>query len=171
MKAYSCYLTHIGDANLPDAGGGMCCYGAAVYGPERCTCWEPEYDLEQADPDPTAMALLAAGVQPSTRSRMCGDCAYRPGSPEKRGAPDHDGDPDALEEFAAVSRFWCHQGMRRPVRLRHPSGTAVDGHPAAYAPPVVDAVPYRADGSPGELCAGWAARRRALGVNDAEETA
>lgn len=27
-------------SGLPDAGGGCCCYGAALYGPDRCTCWE-----------------------------------------------------------------------------------------------------------------------------------
>ena len=150
------------DPEWPDVGE-MCCVGSAVYGPERCTCWEPVYDLEQAEPDPQVVRWLAAGGQPVTRRRMCGDCAYRPGSPERSGDPKHAGDSEYLEELAGTGdRFWCHQGIRRPVEWRHPSGATIPGHPAAYRPPVVGGVPYRADGQPAELCAGWAARRRAL---------
>jgi hypothetical protein len=71
------------------------------------------------------------------------------------------GDGVFLEELAATGqRFWCHQGMRRTVVLRHPCGVEVAGHPAAYRPPVVAGIPYQADGSPGLLCAGWLARSR-----------
>lgn len=151
-----------GNPDFPDLGGG-CCYGADLYGPERCTCWRPVYDLEQAEPDDLSRRLLAGGVQPVTRTTMCADCAYRPGSPEKAGDPQHRGDGEFLEHIAgAGERFWCHQGMRRPLLYRHPSGAEIPGHPAAYAPPIVDGVPYQADGRPGELCAGWDARRRAL---------
>lgn len=157
-----------GNPDFPDLGGG-CCWGADLYGPESCTaCWEPVYDLEQADPDPLAVRLLAGGVTPVTRTAMCGDCAYRPGSPEKAGDPQHRGDAEFLEHIAqAGERFWCHQGMRRPLLYRHPSGAQVPGHPAAYKPPIVDGVPYQADGRPGELCAGWDARRRALAARPA----
>lgn len=94
---------------------------------------------------------------------MCADCAYRPGSPEKSGDPTVTGSADALEDFAATgARFWCHQGMRRTIALRHLSGAEAPRGAAAYDPPIVDGIPYRADGSPGQLCAGWAARRRAL---------
>lgn len=146
------------DPDLPDAGDGACCYGAAHLGAGGCTCWTPVYDLDQSDPVPAA---------PQVRDQMCGDCAYRPGSPEKQGDPGHAGDPESLETLAyGDTPFWCHDGMRRPVVLRHPSGAEVPGHSAAYAPPVVEKVPYRADGQPGLMCAGWAARRRALTGQD-----
>jgi len=148
--------------NLPDTGGG-CCIGADVYGPGRCTCWVPIYDLDQTTPDPMAGRLLAAGVYPTVRPSMCEDCAYRPGSPEKQGDPQHAGSAEFLEHIARADEpFWCHDGMRRPVRWVHPSGASILGHEAAYAPPIVDLVPYRAEGQPGDQCAGWDARRRAL---------
>jgi hypothetical protein len=145
---------------LPDTGGG-CCDGEAFIGPQGCTCWVEVYDLNQADPDPAAVRLLATGVQPSAQPTRCGDCAYRPGSPERTGAAGYLGDADFLDELAARGdQFWCHQGMRRVVELRHPSGVTVPGHPAAYRPPIIAGIPYRADGQPGLLCAGWVARRR-----------
>lgn len=154
----------VGGELFPPVGGGGCCVGSAVYGPAGCTCWTPEYDLPQQPVDEQARQWLAAGVQPVTRRRMCADCAYRPDSPEKRGASTHQGDAQFLEDIAARGeRFWCHQGMRRPLRWVHPAGAEIRGHEAAYRPPIVDGVPYRADGTPGELCAGWAARHRALG--------
>ena len=157
----SCHLDQAPD--LPDTGVGGCCWGEIVGGPDRCTCWEPTYDLEQADPDPELVRWLAAGVQPVTRERMCGDCAYRPGSPERSGVEGYAGDAELLERLAAAGdRFWCHQGCRQPVAWTHPVGITIPGGPGAYAPPVVAGVPYRADGTPAEVCAGWAARRRAL---------
>lgn len=148
--------------DFPDTGG-ICCIGAAMGGPSDCTCWTPEYDLDQGDPDEQSIRLLAAGIQPVTRRIMCGDCAYRPDSPERSGDETYQGDPEFLADLAGTGdRFWCHQGMRCVVRWVHPSGAVHAGHPGAYAPPIVNAVPYRADGSPGELCAGWDARRRAL---------
>ena len=141
---------------------GTCCYGAAVYGPSRCTCWTPVYDLHQQPADEHLLGLLAAGVQPNTRSLMCAGCAYRPGSPERAGDPRHVGDADELERIAVQSRFWCHQGIRRVTKWVHPSGAEAPGHPAAYEPVTVALVPLRADGTPAELCAGWAARRRAV---------
>lgn len=61
--------------------------------------------------------------------------------------------------MATGEPFACHQGMRRPVKWVHPSGAEVLGHPAGYAPPIVDGVPYKADGTPGDLCGGWFLRR------------
>ena len=135
----------------------------AALGPSRCTCWTPVYDLDQAEPDPTAVKLLAAGIQPVVRTRPCGDCAYRPGSPERRGEEGYAGDQELLDRIVETGeRFWCHQGMRKPVAYRHPSGVVVPVEVDGYHPPKVEGVPYRADGSPGEVCAGWAKRRRAL---------
>ncbi len=155
-------MSLIANPALPDTGGG-CCWGADLYGPGYCTCWTPVYDLDQAEPDPLAVRLLAGGITPTVRATMCGDCAYRPASPEKLGDPQHVGDAESLEHLAAsATPFWCHDGMRRPIAWRHPSGAEIPGHEAAYAPRIVDAVPYRADGQPGYQCAGWDARRRAI---------
>lgn len=142
-----------------------CCDGARDKGPTECSCWTPEYDLEQVKPSIAAVVGLALGeIDPPQRDRMCLDCAYRPDSPEKTGGESVDGDATMLEKLAAEgTRFWCHDGMRKPVAWRHPAGiritAASDGD---YQPPIVEAVPYRADGQPGLLCAGWAARNRAL---------
>jgi hypothetical protein len=152
---------------LPDAGHGMCCYGAVMGGPHRCTCWERVFDLDQVDPDPLAVQLLAVGVQPVTRRSPCHDCAYRPDSPERQGDPGVVGDAELLEAIVqSGQRFWCHQGIRQPTRLRHPSGVEIPAPPHAYDPPKVAGVPYRADGTPAEVCAGWAARRHALEAAD-----
>ena len=146
---------------LPDAGQGACCYGAAIYGPERCTCWVPVFDLDQAEP--------LVDAPHAVRPLMCDDCAYRPGSPERTGDEHASGDAEMLERIAAgATPFWCHQGIRRPVAYRHePSGVEVPaddigGAELAYRPPVVGGRPHRADGRPADLCAGWDARRRAL---------
>lgn len=127
-----------------------CCWGEANDGPEGCTCWVPVYDIAQAPPrPPTDPDDLAA--QPV----MCGDCAYRKDSPE-RATPHEE---EVLLELPDSGRpFWCHEGMRRPVSWVHPDGREVPGDPANWTPPVVGSIPYRADGSPGLLCHGWATR-------------
>lgn len=160
---------HCEPRDYPDAGGGLCCIGATVYGPERCTCWVPVYDLEQAEP-----VVGPAGF----RDEMCADCAYRPRSPERRGDPDHLGTEEGLMALAAAGEpFFCHQGIRRAVRWEHrpEEATAVQcaevleaagdlrvgsvpGKPQQYLPPIIEGVPYRADGTPAQLCAGWARR-------------
>jgi hypothetical protein len=148
-------------AGFPDAGQGMCCLGTILNGPDGCTCWRARYDREQCDP--AAMRLLSAEARPVTRRRMCVDCAYRPRSPEKNGDETYQGDAQELQRLARDGRpFFCHVGMRRVQAWRHPSGVEVLGHPGEYDPPIVDGIPYRADGSPAELCAGWGACRRAL---------
>jgi hypothetical protein len=136
---------------LPDAGEGACCYGA-INGPQACTCWRPVHDTEQA---PLACGDLGL------RDRMCQDCAYRPRSPERCGEPGYQGTGGELDEFILTGElFICHQGMRRVAKWVHPSGAEVPAHPGDYQPPF-DAMgrPYKADGTPGDLCAGWAARR------------
>lgn len=141
-----------------------CCESSAIRGPETCTCWEPVYDLEQQPIDEAkATALADADIAPPVRTRMCGDCAYRPGSPEKTGDQRYTGDATTLEDLAREGRlFWCHIGMRQPVRWRHPSGAEIPAAPDDYVPVIRDGVPYKADGQPGEVCAGFDARRRAL---------
>lgn len=143
-------ICHLGAApDLPDAG--PCCMGWAVYGPHRCTCWVPVYDLEQQDPQGGHMGL---------RAEMCHDCAFRPNSPERRGEAGYQGSAEDLNDMVTGgSPFACHQGIRRPVKWVHPSGAEIPGHPADYSPPIVNGTPYKADGTPADLCAGWAARR------------
>jgi hypothetical protein len=141
---------------MPDLGS-PCCYGSVYSGPQACTCWEPVYDLEQQPPKP---------ARPSLRTKPCDDCAYRGGSPERRGDPDYAGDADELERIVQAGEpFFCHQGIRKPVGYQHPSGAYVKGHAASYDPPIVDGVPYRADGTAADLCAGWSARRLRILAN------
>lgn len=158
--------------DLPDAGGGMCCLGAAVHGAAGCTCWEPIYDLDQQELKVGPAALC---------DTMCADCAYRPGSPERRGDPRMIADETALLALTVTGDpFFCHQGIRRVERFEHrPDGCSAEAcaeilaadsqvrvavaevGPGAYDPPIVDGVPYRADGQPAALCAGWMKRTSA----------
>lgn len=128
-----------------------CCMGSAEEGPAGCTCWEPEYDLEQQP--------LADVVEVTTRAAPCDDCAFRPDSPERQGDERYD-----HHDLEALTHFWCHQGIRKPVRWRHPAGIIVEVDSDAYHPPerMVDGerIPFRADGTPAERCAGFAARHR-----------
>lgn len=146
---------------FPDLGEATygCCFGTAVKGPEWCTCWVPEYDKEQAelgDPhDPPSMP----------RDEMCHDCAYRPDSPERNGEEGYSkNDYDELMTIVYKGEpFYCHQGMRRITHWRHePSGTVIEAHPGSYAPPIEEVggcqLPFKADGTSGDLCAGWFAR-------------
>ena len=140
-----------GDLVMPDPVSGACCEGSAFGGPQYCTCWAPVFDLEQQD--------VRRGER-GQRDALCADCAYRPGSPERSGDERYKGDAGFLDRIVETGEpFHCHQGIRRAVRLVHPSGAEVEVPPGDYQPPVVAGVPYKADGSPGELCAGWAARR------------
>jgi len=136
---------------FPDAGEGACCYGAIMNGPQACTCWQPVYDLEQQPLRPGDLGL---------RGSMCGDCAFRPGSPERSGDPSYQGDGEFLDEIVITGElFACHQGVRRVIRWVHPSGAEISGHGGDYRPPLVNGRPFKADGTPADLCAGWAARR------------
>jgi hypothetical protein len=141
----------------------MCCMGAAVYGAHRCTCWEPVYDLEQ-------QPLENDGEPPEeipTRAKCCHDCAYRNGSPERSGEA-NGADEEELYRIAGDGRseFWCHQGVRRVVAWRHPDGREASAAEGDYRPPVGPderPVVWKADGTIGERCAGWASHRK--GVN------
>lgn len=147
-----------GPENLPAVGDGSCCFGAATMGPDDCTCWEPVHDLEQTAPD-------VDGQQVVRPDGMCGNCAYRPDSPEKNGHPNYRGDATDLEIMAESGRpFYCHDGLRRRVGWLHPpTGTWLPVSIAEdYDPPTRGGVAYRTDGAPAYRCAGWDARRRAL---------
>lgn len=137
-----------------DEGGLGCCDGDAVKGPEHCTCWIPEWNGDQAPPNnPPDPADFGP------RERMCSDCAFRPGSTERR-----DGFvADALYDLPAGGKpFYCHDGLRRPLRWRHPDGRTVEGSPDDWQPVQVNGVPFRLDGRAALLCAGWAAVARRL---------
>lgn len=144
---------------------GYCCEGAATWGPVRCTCWVPVYDLEQTEPDTATLA--------GARTEPCSDCAYRPDSPERNGSAEHAlsgaGELDAL--VVSGQPFWCHVGMRKPIAYEHPSGIRVTARADHYDPPIIAGVPYRADGTAGQLCAGWLARRLHVMQTDVEEVA
>lgn len=127
-----------------------CCWGDIQNGPGGCTCWVPIWNAEQADPIPP--------TKPGdihVQKRMCGDCAFRKDSPERR----EEFLEEALMELPATGQaFYCHEDMRRPVRWEHPDGRTVEGGTDDWQPPIVKGLPYRLDGRPGLLCAGWAAR-------------
>jgi len=156
-------LCTVADHNLPDAGGGMCCYGAAAHGPGHCTCWRPVYDLEQQP--------IRPGPMPD-RARMCGDCAFRSDSPEKLGQPGraHSGEGELDELVFGCGVFACHRGMRRVLRYEHPSGAVIDAAPGDYDPPIVDGVAYCADGTPAGKCAGQRIERITRGRRAARAT-
>lgn len=127
-----------------------CCHGDALGGPDRCTCWQPVYDIDQAAPVPPARP-----EDIEVRLRPCGDCAFRKDSPERAD----EWTEEALLGLPATGEpFWCHDGMRRPIRWDHPDGRTVPGSTSDWRPAMVGPVPFRADGRPGLLCAGWAAR-------------
>lgn len=147
-------ICDLGPGSWPDVGNSEvpCCIGAAEYGPGYCTCWKPVFEVEQQPPQTD----LVPGVQP----KMCVDCAYRAKSPERSGDPDAAADAEGLRALVdSGSPFWCHQGMRRPTHWVHPSGATAPASPLNYQPPIVGSTPYKADGTPGEICGGWAARR------------
>jgi hypothetical protein len=127
-----------------------CCWGDALDGPSGCTCWVPVHNAPQANPCPPTRPE-DIGVQ----RRMCGDCAFRKGSPERREAFLEE---ELMDLAARGEAFYCHEDMRRPIRWEHPDGRIVDGSTDDWQPPIVAGLPYRLDGRPGLLCAGWAAR-------------
>ncbi len=134
----------------PDADGTGCCWGDVQHGPYGCTCWVPIFDTEQATPIPPQRP-----EDIEVQRRMCGDCAFRKGSPERAEGYSE----EALLSLATEGTpFYCHEDMRRPVRWEHPDGRVIDGSPDDWQPPIVAGLPYRLDGRPGLLCAGWAAR-------------
>ncbi|WP_116044020.1 hypothetical protein [Amycolatopsis palatopharyngis] len=119
------------------------------------------FDLEQQPP--------RTDLEPDVQAGMCPDCAYRPNSPERRGVADAATDEQALLALVeSGSVFWCHRGMRRPTHWQHPFGATTPASPLNYQPPIHDGRPYKADGTPGDLCAGWTALRlKAMQRSDA----
>lgn len=152
-----------------------CCPGRITTGPAGCTCWQPVYDRDQTGPDrATVIALTCGEITPDEQDGMCGDCAYRPNSPEKQSQSSHAGDATELERLAASGeKFFCHTGFRVPTAWEHPAGMRIPADPnrdGDYQPLILLGIPYRADGRPGLLCAGWSARRRALLAREEKRT-
>lgn len=135
-----------------------CCY-ASIYGHERCTCWRPVFTSPQALPQPPESATDLA-----LRRGMCSDCAFRKGSPERTY------DEDTLLALPARRQaFFCHDGMRRPAYWTHPDGRSWPTESDDWQPPILAGIPYRANGRPALLCAGWLYRaaRSAWTTSDA----
>jgi hypothetical protein len=152
VNSYVCHAEGAPDDALRVLVGlATCCIGAMEDGPASCTCWEVVYDREQSP--------INRASDPTTRSKMCEDCAYRPDSPE-RSEDDRYIQPHEDPEVP----FWCHQGMRKEIEYRHTTlGIVVPASGDFYKPPIREGVPYMADGSAGQRCAGWAAKRRQAG--------
>lgn len=130
--------------------GVPCCWGTASGRGSDCTCWTPVFDVEQEPPQ-----LIASHHDATAAPDLCGDCAFRPGSPERATSWERE------TLFGLADRgepFWCHRGMRQPVRWEHPDGRVIDGSSDDWKPAIVDAIPYQADGTPAVLCGGWAKR-------------
>lgn len=148
----------------PDDADVPCCMAAVNTDGRSCTCWEPIRldldDLHRVDVDQVVAELrdtpptsrLCEGP-PAIRPTMCGDCAYRPGSPERQRA-----DGEQLD-YSIRDRFYCHDGMPAVVAWWHPpTGTVTRVQDRAhYAPEIRADLAWRHDGRPGTLCAGWAA--------------
>jgi hypothetical protein len=136
--------------------GLLCCMAAATTGGEHCTCWQPV--LAARDDGGLQLVVEQAEIQagPScARRSACDDCAYRNGSPERLEAG---GD---LPDYGTRDPFYCHDGMPLVVAWLHPSGALrrdrIEAGKADYHPRIRSTTPYRTDGRPGVLCAGWAA--------------
>jgi len=124
-----------------------CCMGAVSAG--RCTCWEPVYDTEQAPEIPN--------LRPVVRPTPCSNCACRG---DKRGADDYDAALEDMRRRAAVGKpFYCHAGMRMVLAHVHPDGSRIETGDEWYfdAPWSKAGHPLKTDGSPADLCTGWAA--------------
>lgn len=152
VMAYQHVDRTVDHLRAPEESLNMCCYGAAVYDGERCTCWEPEIE-----PEPTQE--VQEGPM-AVNTRRCGDCAYRPDSPERQAMG---GD---FMPYVPDGVFTCHVGMPKAVRFRHPptgvvvevpEGTANDD----YRPVTRGDRAWQADGRPAVVCAGWARDDRA----------
>lgn len=140
-------------ALLPAPEGLICCDASANTGGDQCTCWEPVLALQ----DPIRLLHEQERIQegpPCPRRTACDDCAYRAGSPEREAV---DG---SIPDYTARDRFYCHDGMPLAVAYVHPSGAMhrLDlEQPVDYQPRIRGDRPFRVDGRPGLLCAGWAA--------------
>lgn len=159
-----------GGSGLPCPDPGVPCWEACKVDGTDCAVWEPIYW-----PEPTREpARLQAGPEPK-RPLACGDCAYRPGSPERQA------NGGALPEtFDPLRPFHCHDGMPALVGWTHTAvgdvcllasslPTMQDGFLIGsydYRPHHVGGRGYQADGRPLVVCAGWAAHAARVMAED-----
>lgn len=127
----------------------LCCWESIDSNGKECSCWEPI-----VWPEPTRKLQRGpAAIRPS----MCGDCAYRPGSPERAA--------EGGEQLDAApwDPFHCHDGMPKVVGFTHPKVPDVSflaywvGDRDDYKPLQAGGRAWKADGSPAVLCGGWGA--------------
>ena len=135
--------------DLPDVSDVPCCMASAVWGPDRCTCWTRRHDHDQATP--------IIGLAVAARDSMCSGCAFKPRSPERTGDNRYQfsDEDDRLDLIAGNQPFYCHEGMRRVTAFDHPCGVTVPVDGDHYDPPTVDGIPFKSDGTPADVCAGW----------------
>lgn len=136
-----------------DADMRFCCDAEAYRGPQYCTCWTLRIEVYE-------QGLPWSVDLPGKRAlRCCGDCAYKPGSPER--------EEDVRLPTTEDHPFYCHVGMPKAIGWEHPDGTFIPLEPEegdAYMPVYVWGIPYTKNGMPAELCAGWAAVARPRGL-------
>lgn len=132
-----------------------CCLGGAMAGVVGCTCWAVTYSAWRSEP------VQVGEVQ--TRATRCADCACRKDSPESRGVGDYQNKPAEFSVLVSAGvRFYCHEGMPAQSGHRHEDGreSAMPLPHHNYRPRVRrDGVPTKADGTPADICAGWAQLR------------
>lgn len=110
------------------------CYGCALDGPEACYEFNLPSEVHAACVDEARRLAAARAGEP------CHDCAFRPGSPERR-------EDDMIERLVRSAKpFRCHQAMPLDGRGR--------------VPMLGDFAPLDPDAYP--VCAGWARARAAL---------
>jgi hypothetical protein len=145
-----------GPPGLPDDwsdtdGGVPCCMPSAMGGPSDCTCWQPIFDVDQAE-------LVPSPGPRRARSEQCHDCAYLAGSRELTDPDDRYTRRQLLDLPHGDRPFWCHQGIRRVIAWEHPDGRVISAAEDDYRPPIRSGRPFQADGSSALVCAGWQQR-------------
>jgi hypothetical protein len=150
--------------DIPDASSDQdpCCAGRALDGPRGCECWVEVFSGPQAPIRP-GLPPVPDPLRPCQPGPHDGGCAYLPHSPEKQGTPGYGADAGDLDRLAAEGQpFYCHTGMVYLIGLAHPSGASYSPKLGDFRPVIKDGVPYRANGQPGFVCAGWLLRRHTL---------
>lgn len=139
------------------------CWEACALDGQDCAMWEAVYWPE---PERDALQVGPENVAP----RACGDCAYRPGSPERR-----ENDGDLPLGFDPEKPFYCHTGMSALVGYTHAElgvSMLVSALPSMQDGFLIGSLDYSvvqdpdrrrgwmADGRPLVVCGGWWAHAR-----------
>lgn len=155
MTAFMCGAT--GGTGVPCPEPGVPCWDACALDGSDCGVWEPVFR-------PEPHGDLQEGPSP-VRAKACGDCAYKPGSPERRA-----NDGDLPRGFDLNRPFHCHDGMPALRGWTYPGldySLWAGGLPSMqdgfligsydYQPVQRNGRGWQADGRPLVVCAGWAA--------------